>query len=178
MLNHTMGKDRHEPMQLLLTCLLTPNCVDNISIFPTAWVLWSKAGTDQLSAAAYCSKTAERGCENKAMNSIRESTQRTYVAKHRHLLRWRVEPTSVPDPDSWQDDKTNDKTETEGARRTACVWVPVCVDCVCVIEHPQGSDVINRRHLDGFLHPSTFIVVKRINLVWLQTALRSVSRST
>lgn len=70
---------------------------------------------------------------------------------------------------------THDKAEREDARRAACEWVPVCVDSVCVVEHPQGSDVINRRHLEGFLHQSTFIVVKRrMNLVPLKTALRSV----
>lgn len=57
---HSTIRKTQEPMASLLTCLLTLNCVENIIVFPTARVLWSKAGTDQLSAAAYCSNTNSR----------------------------------------------------------------------------------------------------------------------
>lgn len=60
MLKHTMAKDRRGPVHSLLTRLLTPDHVDDISVFPTAGVLWSKAGADQLSAATYCSDTNSR----------------------------------------------------------------------------------------------------------------------
>lgn len=171
-----MANARHQPVQLLLTCLLTPNCIDNISVFPTAWVLWSKAGTDQLSAATYCSHT--------------DSRTRTWKRSHEQQMgvgaacvrTWRSIDTSQDGESSRHQSQTqvaahrsHDKWQdrNRGSQKSS-VWVPVCVDGVCVIEHPQGSDVINRWHLDGFLHPSTFMVVKRIHLVWPKTALRSV----
>lgn len=43
-----------------------------------------------------------------------------------------------------------------------CVCVPVCVDGVCVVEHPEGSDVINGCRLDGLLYRSKFVTANTV----------------
>lgn len=60
-----------EPMAL--TWLLTPDCVDDVSVLPAARVLWSEAGPDQLGAAAHCSQTqtADAARENEATGGRR-----------------------------------------------------------------------------------------------------------